>query len=48
MAHGLADRRYHSYEEAKTLIDSWIALKDMSCFRRGIHMLLESIFDREY
>ncbi|KAG5308583.1 MOS1T transposase, partial [Pseudoatta argentina] len=37
MAHGLADRRFHSYEEAQKWIDSWIASKDMSFFRRGIH-----------
>ncbi|KAG5323681.1 MOS1T transposase, partial [Pseudoatta argentina] len=41
MAHGLADRRFHSYEEAQKWIDSWIALKDMSFFRRGIHVLPE-------
>ncbi|KAG5326409.1 MOS1T transposase, partial [Pseudoatta argentina] len=29
MAHGLADRRFHSYEEAQKWIDSWIASKDM-------------------
>ncbi|KAG5327631.1 MOS1T transposase, partial [Pseudoatta argentina] len=28
MAHGLADRRFHSYEEAQKWIDSWIASKD--------------------
>ncbi|KAG5317273.1 MOS1T transposase, partial [Pseudoatta argentina] len=39
MAHGLADRRFHSYEEAQKWIDSWIASKDMSFFRRGIHVL---------
>ncbi|KAG5321416.1 MOS1T transposase, partial [Pseudoatta argentina] len=33
MAHGLADRRFHSYEEAQKWIDSWIASKDMSFFR---------------
>ncbi|KAG5307565.1 MOS1T transposase, partial [Pseudoatta argentina] len=38
MAHGLADRRFHSYEEAQKWIDSWIASKDMSFFRRGIHV----------
>ncbi|KAG5319660.1 MOS1T transposase, partial [Pseudoatta argentina] len=42
MAHGLADRRFHSYEEAQKWIDSWIASKDMSFFRRGIHVLPES------
>ncbi|KAG5325168.1 MOS1T transposase, partial [Pseudoatta argentina] len=41
MAHGLADRRFHSYEEAEKWIDSWIASKDMSFFRRGIHILPE-------
>lgn len=41
MAHGLADQRFHSYEEAKKFIDSWIASKDMSFFRRGIHILPE-------
>ena len=34
MAHGLADQRFHSYEEAKKWIDSWMASKDMSFFRR--------------
>ncbi|KAG5322394.1 MOS1T transposase, partial [Pseudoatta argentina] len=41
MAHGLADRRFHSYEEAQKWIDSRIASKDMSFFRRGIHVLPE-------
>ncbi|KAG5319647.1 MOS1T transposase, partial [Pseudoatta argentina] len=41
MAHGLADRRFHSYEEAQKWFDSWIASKDMSFFRRGIHVLPE-------
>ncbi|KAG5310542.1 MOS1T transposase, partial [Pseudoatta argentina] len=41
MAHGLADRRFHSYEGAQKWIDSWIASKDMSFFRRGIHVLPE-------
>ncbi|KAG5314419.1 MOS1T transposase, partial [Pseudoatta argentina] len=35
------DRRFHSYEEAQKWIDSWIAPKDMSFFRRGIHVLPE-------
>ncbi|KAG5317792.1 MOS1T transposase, partial [Pseudoatta argentina] len=34
-------RRFHSYEEAQKWIDSWIASKDMSFFRRGIHVLPE-------
>ncbi|KAG5325739.1 MOS1T transposase, partial [Pseudoatta argentina] len=41
MALDLADRRFHSYEEAQKWIDSWIASKDMSFFRRGIHVLPE-------
>ncbi|GBP04373.1 Mariner Mos1 transposase [Eumeta japonica] len=41
MAHGLADQRFHSYEEAKKWIDSWIVSKDVSFFRRGIHILPE-------
>ncbi|KAG5315339.1 MOS1T transposase, partial [Pseudoatta argentina] len=41
MAHGLADRRFHSYEEAQKWIDSWRASKDMCFFRRGIHVLPE-------
>ncbi|KAG5307538.1 MOS1T transposase, partial [Pseudoatta argentina] len=36
-----ADRRFHSYEEAQKWTDSWIASKDMSFFRRGIHVLPE-------
>ncbi|KAG5305955.1 MOS1T transposase, partial [Pseudoatta argentina] len=41
MAQGLADRRFHSYEVAQKWIDSWRASKDMSFFRRGIHVLPE-------
>ncbi|KAG5313058.1 MOS1T transposase, partial [Pseudoatta argentina] len=41
MAHGRADRRFHSYEEAQKWIASWIASKNMSFFRRGIHVLPE-------
>ncbi|KAG5325571.1 DCAF8 factor, partial [Pseudoatta argentina] len=39
--HLFPDRRFHSYEEAQKWIDSWIASKDMSFFRRGIHVLPE-------
>ncbi|KAG5325498.1 MOS1T transposase, partial [Pseudoatta argentina] len=35
MAHGLADRRFHSYEEAQKWIDSWIASKDTYCQKDG-------------
>ncbi|GBP35090.1 Mariner Mos1 transposase [Eumeta japonica] len=41
MAYGLADQHFHSYEEVKKWIDSWIASKDMSFIRRGIHILPE-------
>ena len=41
MAYGLADQCFYSYEESKKWIDSWIASKDMSFFRRGIHILSE-------
>lgn len=41
MAHGLAEQRFHSYEDTKEWIDSWIASKDISFFRRGIHILPE-------
>jgi len=41
MAHGLAEQHFHSYEEAKEWIDSWIVSKDVSFFRRGIQMLPE-------
>ena len=41
MEHGLADQHFHSYEEFKKWIDSKIASKDMSFFRRGIHILPE-------
>lgn len=41
MAHGLAEQRFHSHEDTKKWIDSWIAAKDESFFRRGIHMLPE-------
>ena len=41
MEHGLTDQRFRFYEETKKWIDSWIALKDMSFFRRGIQILSE-------
>ncbi|GBP67702.1 Mariner Mos1 transposase [Eumeta japonica] len=41
LAHGLVDKRFHSFEEAKKWIDSWIASKDMPFFRRGIYILPE-------
>jgi len=41
MAHNLAEQHFHSYEDAKKWVDSWIASKDLSFFRRGIQMLPE-------
>ncbi|GBP07521.1 Mariner Mos1 transposase [Eumeta japonica] len=41
MANGLADHRFHSYEEVKKWIESWIASKDMLFFQREIHILPE-------
>ena len=41
MVFGLAEQRFHSYEDTKKWIDSWIASKDVLFFRRGIHMLSE-------
>ena len=41
MAHGLAEQRFRSYEDTKMWIDAWIAAKDVSFFRRGIHLLPE-------
>ena len=40
-AHGITDQRFHSYEEVKKWIDSWMVSKDMSFFRRGIRILPE-------
>jgi len=41
MAHGLAEQHFHSYENVKKLVDSWIASKNVSFFRHGIQMLPE-------
>jgi hypothetical protein len=41
MAHGLPDWRFSSYEDIKKWLDSWIASKDDTFFRRGIHQLPE-------
>lgn len=41
MAHGLSEQRFHSFEETEKWIDSWIASKDKSFFRRGIQLLPE-------
>jgi len=40
MAYGLAVQHFHSYEDAKKWIDSWIASRDVSCFR-GIQIMPE-------
>lgn len=39
MTHGLSEQHFHSYEDAKKWVDSWIASKDVSFFRCGIRML---------
>ncbi|KAG5326223.1 MOS1T transposase, partial [Pseudoatta argentina] len=41
MAHGLADRCVHSYEDCTKWFDSWTSSKDEQFFRRGIHSLPE-------
>ncbi|GBM19406.1 Serine beta-lactamase-like protein LACTB, mitochondrial [Araneus ventricosus] len=41
MAHGLAEQHFHSYEDVKKWIDSWIASKDMQFFQWRIQMLPE-------
>ena len=41
MTHGLAEQHFTSYEDTKKWVDSWIASKDVSFFRRGIQMLPE-------
>ena len=41
MTHGLAEQHFHSYEDAKKWVDSWITSKDESFFRHGIRMLPE-------
>ena len=41
MTNDLAEQHFISYEETKKWIDSWIAAKEVSFFRRGIQMLPE-------
>ena len=41
MAHGLTEQHFHSYEDAKKRVNSWLASKDMLIFQCGIQMLLE-------
>ena len=41
MAHDLTDQHFTSYDECKNWVDSWIASKDESFFRRGIRILPE-------
>jgi len=41
MTHGLSSQHFNSYEDIKKWIDSWIASKDESFFRHGIHLLPE-------
>lgn len=39
MSHGLSNQSFHSYEDTRKWVESWIASKDPSFFRRGIHLL---------
>ncbi|GBN30601.1 hypothetical protein AVEN_212450-1 [Araneus ventricosus] len=41
MARGLDEQHFHSYEDVKKWVDSWIASKDVSFFQCGIKMLPE-------
>jgi hypothetical protein len=41
MSNDLSEQRFTSYEQTKEWVDSWIASKDESFFRRGIRMLPE-------
>ncbi|EFN77415.1 Histone-lysine N-methyltransferase SETMAR, partial [Harpegnathos saltator] len=41
MTHDLAEQHFHSYEDNKKWVDSWITSKDESFFRQGIRMLPE-------
>ena len=41
MTHGLSEKCFTSYEDTKKWVDSWIAAKGESLFRRGIRMLPE-------
>jgi len=36
-----AEQHFTSYEDTKNCIDDWIASKDETFFRRGIHLLPE-------
>jgi len=40
--HGLSEQHFTSYEDTKNYIDDWIASKDETFFRRGIHMQPET------
>ncbi|KAG5316951.1 MOS1T transposase, partial [Pseudoatta argentina] len=39
--HRRKKQRFHSYENTKKWVDSWITSKDVSFFRGGIHLLLK-------
>ena len=41
MAHGLADQKFHSYEDIEKWLDAWIASKDEYFYRNGIRALPE-------
>ena len=41
MTHGLAEQRFHSYEDTKEWVDWWIKSKDVTFYTCGIRMLPE-------
>ena len=41
MFHALAEKRFQSFEDIKTWVNSWIASKDEEFFRKGIRKLPE-------
>ena len=41
IAHGLAEQHFHSYEDAKKWVDTWLALKDVLFVQHKIQMLPE-------
>lgn len=41
MQHGLVDTHFRNYEDVRKWIDEWIASKDQSFYRSGIHLLLQ-------
>ena len=42
MAHGLAQKQFHSQDDIEKWLDSWIASQDEQFYRNGIRALPES------